>query len=133
MKLRVNDDCGSTILEFAIIGLLVLTIMFGVIESARLMLAYSSLAEATRLGARYAIVHGASGPADNPADVVAVITKLTSDAGLRGAQPPVVHYPNGNSNVGSPVEITATYTFTPASFIPLNLTVSSKTRAMICY
>jgi Flp pilus assembly protein TadG len=132
MKRGLNGDHGSTTVEFAVVGLLVLTVSFGLIDSVRLIVAYSSLAEATRLGARYAIVHGASGPADNPPDVVAVVRNLTSVAGLRGATLNV-HYPNGTSNVGSPVEITATYTFTPISFIPVNPTVSSKTRAMICY
>jgi Flp pilus assembly protein TadG len=132
MKLRPNDDCGSTTVEFAIVGFLVFTMIFGIIESARLMLAYESLAEATRLGTRYAIVNGASGPAANPADVVAVVTNLTNAAGLSGAQVNVT-YPSQSSNVGSPVQITASYTFAPISFIPLNLTVNSTAQAMICY
>lgn len=47
---------GTTTVEFAIIGVLVMIVLFGIIEFGRLLFTWNTLTEATRRGARVAVV-----------------------------------------------------------------------------
>lgn len=47
---------GTTTVEFAIIGTLFMIVLFGVIEFGRLLFTWNTLTEATRRGARVAVV-----------------------------------------------------------------------------
>ena len=57
---RSGEHGGSTFLEFVLVGVPVIFVMFSTFEMARGMWSYHSLAYAVREGTRYAIVHGAS-------------------------------------------------------------------------
>lgn len=48
---------GTTLLEFAIVSTVFLTVMFGVIEFGRCLWTHNALADAARRGARYAVNH----------------------------------------------------------------------------
>lgn len=52
----IKPQKGTTLVEFAIIGALVMIVLFGVIEIARAMFVWNTLSEATRRGARVAAV-----------------------------------------------------------------------------
>lgn len=52
---RTNEE-GKTLLEFAIVGTVFLTVMFGVIELGRMYWTHNALRDAARRGARYAAV-----------------------------------------------------------------------------
>ena len=66
-------------------------LLLSIVEISRMALVYTTVANAARAGARYAIVHGAtrtgsgvdgpSGPAQNPPQVVTVVKNFAS-AGL---------------------------------------------------
>jgi Flp pilus assembly protein TadG len=56
---RSREHGGSTFLEFILVGVPVIFVMFSTFEMARGMWSYHSLAYAVREGTRYAIVHGA--------------------------------------------------------------------------
>nr|WP_305907145.1 TadE family protein [Methylomarinum sp. Ch1-1]MDP4519872.1 pilus assembly protein [Methylomarinum sp. Ch1-1] len=47
---------GASMVEFALIALVFFTLIFGIIEFARVMFVYNTLVEATRRGARVAAV-----------------------------------------------------------------------------
>lgn len=51
-----NHQAGMVTLEFVIIGTIFFMVLFGVIEVGRLLFVWNSLAEATRRGARVAVV-----------------------------------------------------------------------------
>jgi len=51
-----RTDNGTTTVEFAIVGLLVMVVVFGVIEFGRALFVMNTLTEATRRGARMAAV-----------------------------------------------------------------------------
>jgi Flp pilus assembly protein TadG len=55
---RSSEHGGSTFLEFILVGVPVIFVMFSTFEMARGMWSYHSLAYAVREGTRYAIVHG---------------------------------------------------------------------------
>jgi Flp pilus assembly protein TadG len=128
----------------------IFTIMFGLAESARLMMAYSTLSDAARAGTRYAIVHGSyrtgtgvegpSGPG-NTANVIAAVKQVTSGAGLSpgnvtvydsGAEP---MYPDGTNKIGARVKVKVSYAFTSVLplIVPFSVTLGSTSEGMICY
>jgi hypothetical protein len=59
-KRRSREHGGSTFLEFVLVGVPVIFVMFSTFEMARGMWSYHSLAYCVREGTRYATVHGAS-------------------------------------------------------------------------
>lgn len=55
---------GQTIVEFALASSVALFLLFGIIEFGRAFYAYNLVAQAARLGTRYAIVHATIPPHD---------------------------------------------------------------------
>jgi Flp pilus assembly protein TadG len=53
-----HPTAGQALVEFAMAALITLLLVLGVVEFSRIMLVYTTLADAARLGARYAITHG---------------------------------------------------------------------------
>jgi Flp pilus assembly protein TadG len=49
---------GQALVEFAMGTLVLLMLIFGIIEISRILLVYTTVTDAARLGARYAITHG---------------------------------------------------------------------------
>ena len=49
---------GQALVEFAMGTLVLLMLIFGIIEVARIFLVYTTVTDAARLGVRYAITHG---------------------------------------------------------------------------
>lgn len=56
MQFNKKNEEGKTLLEFAIIGTVFLSVLFGVIEFGRLYWTHSALRDAARRGVRYAAV-----------------------------------------------------------------------------
>lgn len=87
---------GVTTIEFAIVGLLALMVLFAVIEIARAFFVYNALEEATRRGARVAAVCQLNDPA------IAQIASFTaSGSSLVGGLAPAniaVEYLDGSGN-----------------------------------
>ncbi len=55
-KLNRKNEEGRTLVEFAIVGTVFLTVMFGVIEFGRLYWTHNALRDAARRGVRYASI-----------------------------------------------------------------------------
>ena len=55
-----HSERGASMVEFAIAGSLMLFIVFGIIEFGRALYTYHSVANAARIGARWAMVRGSS-------------------------------------------------------------------------
>ncbi len=141
---------GATLVELTIALVWVFTVVFGLTESARLMLAYTTLCDAARAGTRYAIVHGSyrtgdctadqlngqAGPSDDPACVVSVVQNIATAAGLSSAKLTIqVRYPDGDNKIGHRVTVKASYPF--SSVLPLispfSVTIGSTSEGVICY
>ena len=126
---------GQALVEFALVAPVFFLAFFAILEAGRFMFYYESLNNATREGARYAIVHGAntlgcsSGPAApgttscDPTGAKVVKQVRDSAFGIIGAAITVtpMWYENdgspGNNGRGETVKVTATYTY--ASLIPI--------------
>lgn len=147
---RRRRQRGATLVEIPFALLWVFMAMFGMTESGRLMLAYTTLSEAARAGTRYAIVHGSyrtgdctkddltgkAGPSDDPACVVQVVQNAATGAGLSAASLGVqVRYPDGTNKVGARVSVAVSYPFSSVLplLTPFSVTIGSTSEGIICY
>ena len=140
---RSKSSRGSTLVEFSISALLLLTTVFAVIEFQRLLLVYTAVANAARAGNRYAIVHGStrtgtgdpsSGPG-NTTGVETVVKNFASAAVLDTSRiNTTVTYPSGNSP-GSMVTVKVWYPYDPfiGLFPMLRVNLVSTTAGIITY
>jgi Flp pilus assembly protein TadG len=132
---------GQSLVEFSVVTLMTVITLLFVVEMGRLLLVYTTVANAARAGVRYAIVHGstrpvgttvydASGPGSNPTQVVTVVTNFAS-AGLLTTSRLVVNvtYPGGSNAPGQSVNITVVYTNHPQK----TLLLGSATQGVILF
>ncbi len=118
--------------EFAMILLVALTLIFGIIQASLALYAFSFVSYGARCGARYAMVHGSRSP--SPATGSAVQTYVQSLAfPLDTSSMTVTTSWNPNNTPGSTVTVGVTYIFRPlAPFLgTTNLTMSSTAQAVI--
>jgi len=146
---RARRSRGQALVEFAMVAPLFFLLLFGIIEGARFILYYQTLNNATREGARYAIVHGSnsncpSGPMP-PGETApggcydptgANVEQAVKDAafGLLGSAVIVTPTWGATGNArDSDVTVSAAYTYT--TLIPLvplpAITVSAESRLVI--
>jgi Flp pilus assembly protein TadG len=139
MRLRIlergRSERGSTAVEFALVAVMFIILLVSIVEIARLMLVFNSVANAAKVGARYAIVHGADRTAsgvDGPSGPgsttqVQTVVQNFAKAGLLTTSnlTITVTYPNGNNKAGSRVRVTVTYTYD--ALIPYFSTLFSRT------
>ena len=52
-----DGERGQGLLEFALVVVFLLTVMFGIIDFARIFFGYATMSNGVREGARYAVVH----------------------------------------------------------------------------
>jgi Flp pilus assembly protein TadG len=115
---RLRNSEGGTLVEFGLTIIVLLMLVAGIIEMGRLVLAYTTVANSARAGARYAIVHGgdltsgASSSTDNSA--VKTVVKNFAGAGtiqLADSNITVTYVPDNKA--GSTVTVKVVYTYTP--------------------
>jgi Flp pilus assembly protein TadG len=133
--------------EFALVAPFFFTALLGIVEAGRFMFYYEVLHNATREGARYAIVNGANtlgcptgppAPGSTPCDTTGddVKKRVRSAAfgalGSAVAVTPVWHDPADNGR-GSTVTVTASYTYrTLVPLLPLPpITVQAESSLVI--
>jgi Flp pilus assembly protein TadG len=149
-QLWLRSERGSTLVEVPLALLWVFTVIFGLTESGRLMLAYTTLCDAARAGTRYAIVHGhyrtgsgvngPSGPG-NTDNVKTVVKQVTTAAGLSAGNVTVYDsdaepmYLDGTNNTGARVRVKVSYPFTSVLplIVPFSVTLGSTSEGTICY
>jgi Flp pilus assembly protein TadG len=122
-------------------------LLFGVVELCRLVLVYTTIANAARAGVRYAIVHGT----DNSALASSVQGVVNGYLGAATVYTPNAHvyvcyasslatYTRCLSNSGSPgspgtaVTVTVSYAYNPLiSYFPINVNFSSTSQGVIAF
>jgi Flp pilus assembly protein TadG len=150
MTRRSNTDRrvhtrGQTLVEFSLVAFLSLILLLSIVEISRMALVYTTVANAARVGARYAIVHGAtrtgsgvdapSGPAQNPLQVVTVIKNFAS-AGLLSTSSLIitVDYPGASNDPGQLVSVTVIYPYDPlTAYFPLRVRLGSTSQGVIAF
>lgn len=95
-----HHERGAAVLEFSIVSVMLLSLMFGIIDFGRGLYAYSMVVNGARLGARYAIVRGAGCTTTGcPANSDAVQDYVRSQSPLVDPKDVTVdtEWPGGNS------------------------------------
>jgi Flp pilus assembly protein TadG len=119
---RTGSRRGSTLVEFSLSAFLLVMVMLSTFEFTRMLLVYTTVANAARGGARYAIVHGGTrsgagvdGPSSSAdhSQVDAIVRDFASTGALDVSNLSItVSYPTDNKP-GSLVIVTAVYPYDP--------------------
>jgi Flp pilus assembly protein TadG len=146
LRKRWRAENGSALIEFSLIAFTFVMLLLGVVEMGRMVLVYTTIANAARVGARYAIVHGGERTGtgvdapSGPGSTTQVQTVVADFAGAGLVNTAnvitVVTYPDATNVAGSRVAVTVTYPFDP--LIPffqslLGRTLSSTSEGVITY
>jgi Flp pilus assembly protein TadG len=137
---------GQTLVEFSVVALLTAIMLLFVVEIGRMLLVYTTVANAARAGVRYAIVHGstrttgttvdsASGPGNNPTQVVTVVKNFAS-GGLLTTSLLVVNvtYPGASNAPGQYVVVSVVYPYDPlTTYFSKTLRLGSATQGIIVF
>ncbi|OHE75352.1 MAG: hypothetical protein A2107_15765 [Verrucomicrobia bacterium GWF2_62_7] len=131
-----RGDPGQTLVEFCICALVFFMLVFGVVDLARGVFAYNTIAHCAREGVRYAVVHGADsaapvGPTANDATLASVVRGFAT--GLQANNLSVLSsWPSGNQT-GAVVNVTVSYTFQPVTLFFRTLPLSNSSSAIILH
>jgi Flp pilus assembly protein TadG len=110
---------GATAVEFALVSAVFFTILFGIMEMARMLYYWNSAAEATRLGARLAVVCDL-----NDADIKAHMQQMLAIAATANIS---INYLPASCTVDTCESVTVSLSnisvTTAIPFVPLTLTV----------
>ncbi|HEY2105137.1 MAG TPA: TadE family protein [Candidatus Binataceae bacterium] len=123
---------AQAMVEFAMVLLVTLTLIFGIIQASLALYAYSFVSYAARSAARYAMVRGSHSSA--PATTSSVQTYVQGLAiAINTSSLTVTTSWNPNNNPGSTVSVSVSYVFAPLA--PLvwssSLTMASTAQALI--
>lgn len=118
---REQGQQGAAAVEFALVASLLFTLLFGITEMSRILFYWNTAGEATRLGARMAVVCGK--------DAAAIKTHMSNRLGiLTPGNINISYTPDGcdiNSCRSVTVSITGLNVSTFIPFVPLNLDMPS--------
>ena len=104
-----REERGSALVEFAVTGVLLMTMVMGVIEFAMVMYAYHFVSTAAQMGARYAIVRGADW---STSCSTSAPPNFTLSYGCKAASSDVQNYVKSVTNAGlSSANVSATATW----------------------
>lgn len=137
-----TSEDGSSLVEFALAAVLILTTLFGIADVGRALLAYDYVANAARTGTRFAMVRGTSCSALSggcPANQSDIQTYLRSNAtGLDSSALTVTAACMSGASLtppcdpGKPIRVAVQYSFafvTP--LIPYSWTMTSSSQVVV--
>jgi Flp pilus assembly protein TadG len=112
---------GAAVVEFAIVAPVFFILVFGMIEYGRMVMVQQILTNASREGARYAVILDSN-------DTTAVQEKVTDylvSASINGSPNVTVDWPAGGSGSNQPVTVSVSIPFGQVSWLPSPMFVSS--------
>jgi len=109
-RIRSPRQRGQSLLETALMIVVIFTVVFWIFELGWLMYTYSVMADAANEGVRYAIVHSGADPSGTTSKVKAFAgTSLHNVSGISVA----VSHPDGDYVPPHRVSVRVTYTYVP--------------------
>jgi hypothetical protein len=103
-KETARQEKGQTLVEFALISVILFTMIVGIADLARLYFTYTSLTNASREGARFACV--------NPYDTSGITTRTEDLLIIFGTDPRIdISFPDGSRDVMMRVRVDVTCDF----------------------
>ncbi len=104
---------GAAVVEFAIVAPLFFLLVFGMIEFGRMMMVQQVITNASREGARQAVLDGAT-----TQEVTTVVTDYLANGSVSGATVTIDPNPPGNAAFGAPVTVNVSVPFDQVSWLP---------------
>jgi Flp pilus assembly protein TadG len=150
-KVRTGNRSGQALVEFALCAVALLAAIFGVVEFGRLIVVYATIANAAKVGSRYAMVSGSvpgasvtnSAVSNIQSNVQSVVNSyLSGAAGLNvnvtfpdlscsGALPSSTCT---GTSPGNHVQVTVSYPYNPIiSYFGMNFTLASTSEGVITW
>jgi len=130
----LNRSRGQTLVEFSLLSVMLVLLMMGVFEMCRMLLVYTTVANAARAACRYAVVHGTDGyPVATNALIQTQVLGYLSAAPVNLANATVAV--GGTGGAGGPkgftVSVTVTYPYDPwilfyTHLLSINITSTSE-------
>ena len=137
---------GQGLVEFAVVALMTVIMLLCIVEMGRIVLVATTVANAARAGLRYAVVHGstratgstvdsASGPGNNPAQVVQAVKNFASAGPLTTSLLVInVTYQGASNDPGQYVNVTVVYPYDPlTNYFSHSLRLGSAAQGIIVY
>jgi Flp pilus assembly protein TadG len=113
---------AAAAVEFAVVAPVFLLLVFGMIEYGRMVMVYQVITNASREGARTAVLDGAT----TTSVTTAVNSYLTAGA-VSGATVTVSPNPPSGAQYGDPVTVTVSIPFSQVSWLPSPMYLGSRT------
>lgn len=113
---------GAAVVEFAIVAPVLLLLVFGMIEYGRLVMVQQVITNATREGARRAVLDGAT-----TAGVTTIVNDFLAASRVSGAVVTVTPNPPSSAAFGDPVTVSVQVPFSQVSWLPTPMFLSSTT------
>jgi Flp pilus assembly protein TadG len=136
----MGDNRGQTLVEFGVCAVLTLMMLLAVVEFGRMVLVYTTVCNAARIGVRFAMVHG-SDNSTTIASIQGVVNNYLSAAAIDTTSTTVnVTYPgyltcgSGSTVPGCPVKVTISYLYEPmVAYFPIHVTLSNQSEGVITF
>jgi Flp pilus assembly protein TadG len=132
--IRRRHPAGQVISEFGVIAVVFVVLIFAVMEMAAAIFAYSTICEAAREAARYAIAHSptSANPATN-AQIQQVAVNAAPTLGLSTSDVSVSWPADSNLPSKDDVKITISYSYSLSIPLikPITLTLSSTAQSLV--
>lgn len=113
---------GAAVVEFAVVAPVFITLVFGMIEYGRMVMVQQVLTNATREGARRAVLDGAT-----TNEVKTAVEDYLESSTITGATVTVSPNPPSSAESGDPVTVTVTIGFNQVSWLPSPFFLGGKT------
>ncbi len=113
---------ATAAVEFAVVAPVFLLLVFGMIEYGRMVMVYQVLTNASREGARVAVLDGAT-----TASVTSQVNTYLSNGTITGATVTVTPNPPSTAEYGDPVTVTVSIPFSQVSWLPSPMYLGGKT------
>lgn len=131
---------GQALAEFGVSAVVALLLILGVVEFSRIMLVYTTLADAARMGARYAITHGTipgnSASVGSIEDGVQAVVQKFLAPGTVNIKAAVIttSFPNSATTPGNPVQVTVSYPYDwLIEHFPITVTLSTTSEGIFTW
>jgi Flp pilus assembly protein TadG len=133
---------GQALVEFGMAAVVTVMLILSVVEFGRLVLVYTTVNNAARIGVRFAMVHGSGNPV-GVAAVQTVVKSYLSAAAIDTATAAVnVSYPPyaalgcalNAMTPGCPVLVTVSYPYqTMVTYFPISVNLASQSEGVITF
>jgi Flp pilus assembly protein TadG len=136
---RQRTSRGQNLVEFSLSCLMLVILLLTVFEFGRMLLIYTTVANAARIGTRYAEVHGSqSSAAYSSTQITAVVKNYLSAAPMNTSSAnlfiDVSPTSGAGAGVGATVTVTVNYKYDPfMTYFPLGVYLASTSQGVIAF